>query len=66
MAKREVRVCDRCGKEVDYFNSVGWSVATITLPKYEGKLDEATFDLCTRCTGDVKAYVVTTPSQPSK
>jgi hypothetical protein len=40
MATRQMRVCDRCGKEVDYFNSVGWSECSITLPQYEGKMDE--------------------------
>lgn len=61
MATRQMRVCDRCSKQVDYFNSTDWSVTSITLPEFQGKSDEVKFDLCGQCTSAVKSFIMATP-----
>jgi hypothetical protein len=66
MATRNVRVCDRCAKQVDHFNSTDWSVVAITLPEFQGKVNETKFDLCGQCTSAIKMFINTAPQQAVK
>lgn len=63
MAQKQVRICDRCGLEREFFSTTEWTEVTIALPILEGKAQETKHDLCDSCTSALRAFVTTTPAR---
>lgn len=57
MAQKQVRICDRCGAEREYFSTTDWTVVKISEPIIEGKEQAVEHDLCGPCTNALRHFI---------